>query len=105
MMAGQLNEVIKLYHPVTIVNDYGEREETFEFLCETRAKKESTSGTRVTENNEIVFNYNKKFYVRSYVPVQETYRIEHDNKMYRILSVDHRREYNDIEIDTELINE
>lgn len=105
MIAGRLNEVIKIYKPVQTINEYGEREETFEYAYTTRAKVEYNNGSRMNENNEMVFNYNKAFNVRSYVPLVETYQIEWQDKRYRILTLEFRREYNDIVINTELINE
>ena len=105
MIAGRLNEVIKLYKPTEVINEYGEREPQFAYCYTTRAKVEFNTGNRVNENNELVFNYNKTFNIRSYVPIDETYQIEWQNKRYRILTLERRREYNDIVINTELINE
>lgn len=105
MIAGRLNEIIKIYKPQEVINEYGEREVEFVYSYTTRAKVEYNNGNRLNENNEIVFNYNKTFNVRSYVPVMETCQIEWQNNRYRILTLEHRREYNDILINTELINE
>lgn len=105
MIAGRLNEVIKIYHPTIIVNDYGEASEVYKLSYTTRAKVDHNSGTRTIENDEIVYDYNKTFSVRSYVPVGNDDRIEWQNKMYRILTSQKRREYNDIMITAELINE
>ena len=105
MMAGQYNEIIKIYKSVETINDYGEREITEVFTFKTRAKLDATSGTRQNENNEIVYTNNKTFYVRSYVPIMDTSIIEFDERKYRVITIDRRREYNDIKIVTELINE
>ena len=105
MMAGQYNEIIKIYKSVETINDYGEREITTEFVCSTRAKHEATSGTRNEENNEIVYDYTKTFYVRSYIPITDTSVIEFDGRNYRVVTFERRREHNDIRILTELINE
>ena len=105
MIAGRLNEVIKIYHPTVTTNDYGEASEEYKLLYTTRAKVDHNSGTRTVENNEIVFDYTKTFNVRSYVPVTDADRIEWQGKMYRILTTQQRREYNDIMITAELINE
>lgn len=67
MMAGQFNEIIQLYSSTEVENDYGERTVERTYVMTTRAKVEETSGTRQNENNEIVYNHNKTFYVRSYV--------------------------------------
>jgi len=105
MIAGRLNEVIDIYSPTEVINDFGERETTYEKTYTTRAKVEYTSGNRHNENNEIVFDYTKRFNLRSYVPITETSQIEWQGKRYRVLTVEHRREYNDIIVNTELINE
>ena len=105
MMAGQYNEIIKIYKTVETINDYGEREMTQVFVFKTRAKHEATSGTRNNENNEIVYDHTKTFYVRSYVPVTDTSIIEFEDKKYRVISIDKRKENNDIKIVTDLINE
>lgn len=103
--AGLLNEIIKLYKPTTIINDYGEREDTFELYYTTRARVLNDGGSRNVTNDEIVFPYSKTFQVRYYVPVQDTMQVEWQNKRYRIISTEKRRDENDILIKTELINE
>ena len=105
MIAGRLNEILQIYAPVVNVNEYGERVETFEKTYTTRARVDHNSGNRSNTNDEIVFNYQKTFNVRSYVPLQDTYQIEWQGKRYRILATEKRREYNDILINAELINE
>jgi len=105
MIAGRLNEVIQIFELQEEVNEYGEREQKYVFKCITRAKVEWNNGNRTVENNEIVFNYDKIFNVRSYVPVTETSQIKWQGKFYRIHTVEHRREYNDILINAELIND
>ena len=103
--AGLLNEIIKLYEPSTVINDYGEREETFVLKYTTRARVLNDGGMRTVINEEIVFPYNKSFQVRYYVPVTDTMQVEWQNKRYRIISTEKRRDENDIIIKTELINE
>lgn len=103
--AGLLNEIIQLYKPTTIINEYGEREETFELFYTTRARALNDGGSRTLTNDEIVFPYNKSFQVRYYVPVTDKMQIEWQNKRYRIISTEKRRDENDIIIKTELINE
>lgn len=105
MIAGRLNEVVKIYNVESTVNDYGERIEDYVLSMTTRARVDFNSGNRTNENDEIVYNYQKTFNVRSYVPVTDTSRIEWQEKMYRVLSVEKRREYNDIVVIAELINE
>lgn len=105
MMAGQFNEIVKIYETVEEANDYGERIITQNLISTTRAKVEDTGGNRNTENNEIVYSHNKTFYLRSYAPVADTSIIEFDGKKYRVLNVEKRKDHNDIKVITELINE
>ena len=105
MVAGRLNEVVKIYNLTTSINEYGERVETYTLTMTTRAKVEFNTGSRSNENDEIVFNYQKSFNLRSYVPVVDKSQIEWQSKRYRVLSVEKRREYNDIVVIGELINE
>ena len=105
MMAGQYNEIINIYKSVETINDYGEREIEQVFIDRTRAKVENTSGSRTNENNEIVYDHTKTFYVRSYVPITDTSIIEFEGQKFRVITIDKRKEQNDIKIVTELINE
>lgn len=105
MIAGRLNEVVKIFDAVETVNEYGERSIEYVERYTTRARVEFNNGNRGRENDEIVFNYFKTFNLRSYVPVSETSLIEWQGKRYRILTIEARREYNDLLINTELINE
>lgn len=105
MFAGQFNEIIKIYKSIETINEYGEREITTQLDYTTRAKVEETSGTRQNENNEIVYDHLKTFYTRSYAPVTDTSIIEFDGRKWRVISIDRRKEHNDIKIVAELINE
>lgn len=104
MIAGRLNEVIKIFSPITTRNEYNEQLTEMQETYTTRAKVDNTSGNRANENNEIVFNYSFQFNVRLYVPVTEHDEIEWQGKRYRILTIVERREYNDKVIQAELIN-
>lgn len=105
MNAGTLNEIIQLYRCVTYINEYSERTETLELKYTTRANVSWDSGNRSDSNDEIHYIYMKTFRVRSYVPVVETDTIVWQNTKYRILSIEHRRESNEIIIKAEIINE
>lgn len=105
MIAGRLNEVVKIFDAVETVNEYGERSIEYVERYTTRAKVEFNTGNRGRETEEIVFSYFKTFNLRSYVPISETSLIEWQGKRYRILTIEARREYNDLLINTELINE
>ena len=103
--AGRLNEVVKIYNVESTINQYGERVEDYVLTKSTRAKVEYNTGNRRNQNDEIVFDYQKTFNFRSYAPVCDTSHLEWQGKQYRVLSVEKRREYNDIIVVAELINE
>lgn len=105
MIAGRLNEVINILTPMEVINEYGERKTTLKKTYTTRARVEFNNGSRRNENDEIVFDYSKTFTTYPYVPVVETSVIEWQKKQYRILTIEYRREYNELIINTELINE
>lgn len=105
MQAGRLNEIIKIWSKTTRINEYGEAVDEYDKSYITRAKVDHKSGGRSVENNEVFYSYYKTFNVRFYVPILDTDRIEYQGHLYRILSTEHRREYNEIIINTELINE
>lgn len=105
MIAGRLNEIVNIFSPTVTVNEFGERVETMDKTYSTRARVVNNSGGRQAQNSEIVFTYQYEFNLRSYVPVKETDQIEWQGNKYRILTLQHRREYNDIYIQAEKINE
>lgn len=105
MRAGLLNEIVTILAPKIInTNGLGEEWEYIEKL-KTRAYVEHSTGNRSIENTEIVINYNKTFKVRSYVEVSEMDRILWNKKQYRIISIEPNRQYQELTILAELIND
>ena len=105
MKAGILKEVIELYEPKTIITEFGNQQTDKQYVCKTRASVQYDSGSRINQNDEIFYPVTKTFIVRYYIPVTEPMRIKHDNKFYRIISIEPNKYYNDKRIVTELINE
>lgn len=103
--AGLLNEIINILSPTYTINEFGEKVQTYSVTYTTRARVDNNGGARNTENNEIFYAYQKTFTVRIYVPVTEFDLIEYQNKRYRIITIDKRRDYNDMIIITELVND
>ena len=54
---------------------------------------------------EVFYPISKTFVVRSYVPVVETDRIECENKMWKILSINKNEYYGNIECQCTLVND
>ena len=105
MNAGLLKNIIVIQYENFLINPYGEKTGIWENKFTTRARIINDSGNRNLENEEIVFNYYKTFQMRSYVPITEDDRIKWDEKYYRVLTIEHRKDLNDIIVKTELINE
>lgn len=105
MKASDLEYRIEIYRQVVARSASGAANISYEYRCSTRAHIRYASGSRTVENNEIFYDVDRQFVVRHYVPVEETDIIHWNNQRWRILSIDRNREWNDIIIQTTLINE
>lgn len=105
MTAGQLTEKIKILQPKSSKNFIGEQVETWEVTEETRAKVIFNSMNRSIENKEIFYSNFRTFEVRSYIKLKSNFRIEWQERRYRILSIEPNKDLQKIIIETELINE
>ena len=67
MIAGRLNEPIKIFHPTVNYNEFGEANEEYKEVYTTRAKVDHNSGTRTVENNETLIpqHYNLTLFISS----------------------------------------
>lgn len=105
MQAGQLNEIIEIWKHCFTTNEYGEQADDWQFAKETKAKVSHDSGSKTIENNEVFYSYAKTFTIRYYHNVAEVDRIKYQDKFYRIMSIEKIRQYNQIDLTCELINE
>lgn len=105
MKAGILKERIEIHEPRIITTEYGDSKTEYSLFYVTRANVKYNSGSRVTENDEIVYPHSKTFIVRHYVPVKEPMRIKFEDNFYRIISINSNKYYNDKKIYAELVNE
>ena len=105
MNAGRLTEVISIERPSIAQNDVGANSIQWQKHIQTRADVTFESGTRATENNEVIFSYNKVFTIRYYHDIDEKDRIIWNGKKWRILSLEPDKAKQLITIRTELINE
>ena len=87
MQAGTLKYIIEIFSPKKDKNEYGENTVNYVSLGKFRAGKKYNSGSRTTENNEIVYDSNLTFNVRKYVPITEECQVKYKDNMYRILSL------------------
>lgn len=108
MRAGLLTEVISIYQPYNRDTVYGSstRTDYVPFINETRARVINNKGTRTEETGEIVYSYTVTFVIRGYHKVEDYMRIKWKGKFYRILNIiPTTQNYNEIQIDTELVHE
>lgn len=105
MRAGTLTEIISILEPNVTTNDVGEQTTEYLEIYKTKAKVEYDSGNREIENNEVVYNYSKTFKTRYYLKVDEYCRILWNGKQYRILSIEPNKQYQELTIKSELVNE
>lgn len=105
MQAGLLNRTIEVYKPLSLTNAVGSNTIQWTKMYETRANVRQTGMSRGQQVNEIFYPTTKEFIIRSYHHIDEFHRIKYQNNMYRIISIDKRREMNDIVIVADLVNE
>lgn len=103
--AGLLNRQIEVYKPITLTNAVGATSTNWTKVFETRANVRNVGMNRGQQINEIFYPTTKEFIIRSYHHLDEFHRIKYQNNMYRIISIDRRREMNDIVIVADLLNE
>jgi len=105
MRAGLLNEVVEVWNPQTVINEFGQQETDYILGYRTRARLIHNSGNRNIENDEVVFNYSKTFELRHYIIIDELDRIKWNGRFYRILDIEPSKQEMKLIINCELINE
>lgn len=100
MKASDLKYTIDIYKLTISTSPYGDTKRTWTKRCTTRARVNYSSGSRTIENDEIFYMVDREFIIRHYVPVEETDIIVWNDDKWRILSIDHNHEYNNIFIRT-----
>lgn len=105
MIAGLLKEIIEIYKPFQIKNEYGEVEDAFEKAFKTKAQVIYNSGNRIVDNNEIFNEYRIQFIVRYYHNISENDRIKYDNKWYQIEAIEKSKQYQLQKLNCVIVNE
>lgn len=105
MNSALLTDPIKIYNLVTVDTDCGQNKDTYILGCSTRAHVIFNSQDRVVSEGQVYFPQDRILVVRSYVPVAERSRIEWDDKMWRITSINTNKKYNNKEIRVVEIND
>lgn len=105
MNAALLKNPIEIHELVTEQNEYGEVRSYYRYKCSTRSHIMFNSENQVVSEGEVFYPINRTFIVRAYIPIVETDRIKWDNKMWKVMSINKNIYYNDIEIQTTLVND
>lgn len=105
MQAGLLNRIIEIYKPITTTNEVGAKSIKWVYIRQTRAHVRQLGQNRGQEINEIVYPTTKEIIIRAYHNIDEFYRIKYDGKMYKIISIDNRHDFNDIVLLCDVIND
>ena len=121
--SGRLNEPIAVYNFKSGKNEYGEEVDysplsysyavaydpnnlySYCTYYTTRAQVVYKGGSRAVINNEIETPYSKAFIVRNYVPINDESWIKWKDKFYRVTSLEESRQYQEITVNTLLVNE
>lgn len=105
MKAGQLKYPIEIQHLVNRVNEYGEKTQEYVKVRNTRANVKYKTGDRNDINDELQLNYKVQFIVRRYVEIDDTTIIIFQNHKYRVEAYHTDYDYNNIVVETSIINE
>ena len=104
MKSSLLTDPIKIYNIVTEDTACGMNKDTYVLGYSTRAHVIFNSQDRVVSEGQVYFPQDRTLVVRSYVPVDERSRIEWNDKMWRITSINYNKYYNNKEIHIVEIN-
>lgn len=105
MRAGLLTENVDIMRPTTVRTVYGDEHVDYYVEYQTRARVENMTSQRTEENSEVLYNFQKRFTLRVYVPVQEFDRIRWKGKYYRIVSLEKDEREMRITVIGELVND
>lgn len=105
MNAGKLTEIIEVWKPEITRDEYGNQRTTYRLAYSTRAFVSHKSGGREVANDEIVYIYSKTFKVRLYHQISDFDRIKWNGKFYKIMEIEPNKEFQELTIETEQIDE
>lgn len=94
-------EILSLQTESTV---YGNNKSTYVHKCNARCHTIFSSQSEVVSEGEVLFPVTRTFIVRNNTNVIETDRIVYDNKQWKINSINRNEYYNNIEINTVLVN-
>lgn len=100
MKAADLFERIDIYELKITDSPFGDTKRQWKKKYSTRARVNYSSGNRTIENDEIFFMVDREFIMRHYVPIVDTDIIVWKDEKWRVLTIDHNRQYKDIIVRT-----
>lgn len=87
MIAGTLEEIIKILTPTKTKNKFGEESVELKFKCKTRARLIHNGGGKGIVNFEAFYAHNKMLQVRHYVDIKEFDVIEWNDELYNVIDI------------------
>ena len=105
MQAGLLKYIIDIQTVIIDKDEYGAETEQWQNVIQTKADVRYLNGSKTLQNNEIINLNQLQFIVRHYLTINEQMRIVHEEKKYRILSINNDRLMMKKTIIAELIND
>jgi len=107
MNSGELRHDVTILQPTDTRDQYGASTVTYKDLQTIRMKVVSQSGMKADENHEVVQSYNVVFFGYYWLKsiIDERYLLRWEGKLYRITSISGNVRRNEIQINTEQVNE
>lgn len=107
MNSGELRHDVTILQPVDTRDAYGALKTIYKDQQTLKLKVVSQSGVKADENHEVVQNYNVVFFGYYWLKglITERHLLRWEGKLYRITSIAGNVRRNEIQINTELVNE
>lgn len=105
MRGGSLEYPCQIWKLIITETDFGHNKREYVYSVSTRCSVDRKDGAKIIQNDEIVFDYTKTFYIRNYVHIEEGWRIKFEDKFYEIQSIVKDSMLQQIKVGTKLINE
>ena len=107
MNSGELRHDVTILQPVDTRDAYGGLKVVYRDQQALKLKFVSQSGVKADENHEVVQNYNVVFFGYYWLKglITERHLLRWEGKLYRITSIAGNVRRNEIQINTELVNE
>jgi len=103
--SGKLINKVVIYAPTVNKSASGASSPVWVKKYETRGALKNINYNRDIELDEVVYNSRRELVLRYYVPIDDFDRVEVDDKLYRVISIDKRFHDQEIVILIEAVNE